>query len=232
MKKWMLSPFLLAAAFANAQPVVQPLASGDYWTLDAYASRLPALAAKTTFPLTVGFTNGYIGISNLTASRLVGENEVAWTLGTMQNAKQVVVQWSRDAQTFEQATVIHLESTANNRFVFRHRLDDNRLVYYRLGIVTGAGTIAYTPAVQVLDEEYTTKIYPTEVRGSTVYVQTGRAFEKLQVVNSGGQSVFEKGIKGQTGTLTVGLPALQKGIYFVRLLAANTPQHVQRILVQ
>ncbi|GAA4741161.1 T9SS type A sorting domain-containing protein [Flavisolibacter ginsenosidimutans] len=231
MKKTILIPFLLAAAIVNAQPIVQPISSGDYWQIDQWAAQMPRLATKTTFPLTVQFTNGYIGINNLSANRLVGENEIVWNIGAWNNAANFVVEWSRDAQTFQQAGVVHLESVNGGRYVFRHRFEDNRLVYYRIGIVTGANTIAYSPAVQVAEEEYTTKIFPTEVKGSTFYIQTGQAFEKLQVVNSAGQAVYEKGISGQTGTITIGLPPLNTGVYFVRLLSGDRPQHVQRIVV-
>lgn len=231
MKKMMFFPILFAVTFANAQPIVQPISSGDYWQIDQWASQLPRLATKITFPLTVQFTNGYIGINNLYANRLVGENEIVWNIGAWSNATNFVVEWSHDAQTFERAGIVHLESVNGGRYVFRHRLDDTRLVYYRIGIVTGANTIAYSPAVQIAEEQYSTKVFPTEVKGSTFYIQTAQTFEKLQVVNSAGQSVYEKGLDGQTGTITIGLPPLQTGIYFVRLLSKNVPQHVQRIMV-
>lgn len=232
MKKTILLPLLLAVALANAQPIVQPVASGDYWQTDQYASRLPKLATKATFPLTVQFTNGYIGINNLQANRLVGENEIVWNIGMQNNATNFVVEWSRDGQAYERAAIVRLESANAGRYVFRHTFTDNKLVYYRIGIVTAANTIAYSPAVQLATEEYTTKVYPTNVKGGTFYVQTGQPFEKLQVLNSSGQAVYEKVISGQTGTITIGLPAaLQTGIYFVRLFSFNSQQHVQRIVV-
>ena len=91
--------------------------------------------------------------------------------------------------------------------------------------------LAYTPAVQLTDEEGTTKVFPTVVTGSTFYVQTGQPYERLQVVNSFSQPVYEKGLDSQSGTITVGLPSLPRGVYFVRLLSERAPQHVQRILI-
>lgn len=232
MKNVILFKLLLLASFLQAQPIVQPIASGDYWQIDEYAARLPQLATKTTFPLILQFTNGHIGINSLVANRLVKENEIVWNTGAASNAKNFVVEWSRDGQTFERATVIRLDQANNGRYVFRHPFETDYLVYYRIGIVTGANTIAYTPAVQVLDEEYTTKVYPTVVKGGTFYIQTAQAFEKLQVLNSASQAVYEKGLVNQTGTITIGLPNLQTGVYFVRLLSAQRPQHVQRIVVE
>jgi hypothetical protein len=115
--------------------------------------------------------------------------------------------------------------------VFRHQFTDRNLVYYRLAFVRDGQVLAYTPAVQVADAEASTKVFPTLVKGSTFYIETGRPYEKLEVLNSASQAVYQKGLGNQTGTITVGLPALQRGIYFVRLLSDRTPQHVQRIMV-
>lgn len=232
MKNVILLSLLLSATFANAQPIVQPVSSGDYWRIDDYQNRLPELAIKTTFPATLQFTNGYVGINDFYVNRLVGQNEIVWNTGTARNVADYVVEYSRDLRTFERAGIVKLESVNNGRYVFRHPYTDKQLIYYRIGIVTGANTIAYTPAVQVLDVEFSTRVFPTLVKGSTFYIETGQPYEKLQVVNSGGQAVYEKGINGQTGTVTVGLPSLPTGTYFVRLLSDRLPQHVQRILVE
>ena len=230
----LLVKLLLATSILNAQPIVQPISSGDYWRTDEYQSRLPELANKTTFPTTVNFTNGYAGINSFEVNRLIGANEIIWNVGTVQNVSDFVIEWSRDLKTFERAGVVQLAGTDNgNRYVFKHMFDDNKLVYYRIGFVSGGQVLAYTKAVQVLDDEFTTKIFPTIVKGSTFYIQSGKAFEKVQVVNSSGQSMYEKGLDGTTGSITIVLPSsLQKGIYFVRLLSANQPQHVQRIMIE
>lgn len=233
MKKVLLSMLLLTVIIVNSQPIVQPVASGDYWQIDEYENRLPELAAKTTFPATINFTNGYAGINAFYVNRQIGQNEIIWNVGTAKNVSNYVVEFSRDLRTFERAGVINLERVEGGRFVYKHLINDRNLIYYRIGIVTGASTIAYTPAVQVLDDEYSIKVFPTIVKGSTFYIETGQPFEKLQIVNSGSQAVYEKGINGQTGTITIGLPSLlPKGIYFVRLLSTNRPQHVERIMVE
>jgi hypothetical protein len=136
-------------------------------------------------------------------------------------------------RTFEQAGIVQLLRTEPaTDYVFRHQFVDRNLVYYRLAFVRDGQVLAYTPAVQLADEEATTKVFPTLVKGSTFYIETGRPYEKLEVLNSASQAVYQKGLGNQTGTITVGLPALQRGIYFVRLLSDRTPQHVQRIMVE
>ncbi|RYZ48984.1 MAG: hypothetical protein EOO14_21350, partial [Chitinophagaceae bacterium] len=181
MKNVIFLKLLLMATIANTQPVIQPISSGDYWQIDEFQNRLPELANKTTFPATLNFTNGFVGITNFYVNRLTGENEIVWNVGTAQNVSNYVIEWSRDLRNFERAAVVRLETANNGRYTFRHSFYDKQPVYYRIGIVTGANTITYTPAVQVLEEEASTRIFPTVVQGSTFYIQTARAFEKLQV---------------------------------------------------
>jgi len=233
MKKVMFCTLILAGLAAHSQPIVQPVASGDYWRIDEYKQRLPELANQNTFPRTISFSNGYAGLSNVKANRIIGANELYWTISGAQNVTDFYVEYSRDMHRFEQAGIVKLHRVEpGNSYVFRHQFNDPSLVYYRLALVRDGQILAYTPAVQVLDEEARTKVFPTVVQGSTFYIETGTPYEKLDVVNTASQSVYQKGLGNQTGTITVGLPSLPKGIYFVRLLSDRAPQHVQRILVQ
>jgi hypothetical protein len=233
MKKVIIFTLLLAGYAARSQTIIQPVSSGDYWRIDDYQRRLPELANTTTFPRTISFPNGYVGVSNVWANRLVGENEIYWTLAGAQNVTDFYIEYSRDMHNFEQAGVVRLARTeAGTNYVFRHKFNDRNLVYYRLAMVRDGNVLAYTPTVRVAEEEASTKVYPTYVQGSTFYVQTGQSYERLQVVNSNSQPVYEKGLGRQSGTITVGLPSLPRGVYFVRLLSDRVPQFVQRIMIE
>ena len=232
MKKVMIFMLLISALAAHSQTIIQPISSGNYWQIDDYQRRLPELANENTFPRTISFPNGSIGIANVKANRIVGANEISWTIAGAQNLTDFYVEYSRDMHNFEQAGIVNLVRTSNGAdYTFRHQFTDRNLVYYRLALVRNGQIVAYTPAVQLLDEEYRTKIFPTVVTGSTFYIQTAQPYERLQVVNSGSQTVYEKGLDNQTGTVTVGLPSLHTGVYFVRLLSKNAPEHMQRIVV-
>jgi hypothetical protein len=231
MKKVMLFTLLLAGFAVHSQTLIQPVSSGDYWRIDDYQRRLPELANPNTFPRTISFSNGYLGVSNVWANRIIGANEIHWVLSGVQNVSDFYVEYSRDMHNFERAGLVHLLQAGNNEYVFRHSFIDDRQVYYRLALVQDGRVLAYTPAIQLANEVNTTKVFPTVVQGSTMYVQTANAYDKLQVINGASQSVYEKPLDKQTGTITVGLPSLPRGVYFVRLLSRNAPQHVQRILV-
>ena len=232
MKKVMIFTFLVAAFAARSQTIIQPVSSGNYWQIDDYQRRLPELANDNTFPASISFPNGSIGVANVKANRIIGANEISWSIAGAQNVTDFYVEYSRDMRNFERAGIVNLVRAENGTdYTFRHQFTDRNLVYYRLAFVRNGQVLAYSPAVQLLDEEYRTKIFPTVVTGSTFYVQTAHPYERLQVVNSGSQTVYEKGLDNQTGTVTVGLPSLPSGVYFVRLLSRNAPQHMQRIVV-
>lgn len=229
----MIFTFLIAALAARSQQnIIQPVSSGDYWRISDYNQRLPELANANTFPQTIQFPNGYVGVGNVKANRTNGNNEIRWTIAGAQNVSGFAVEFSRDGRNFEQAGQVYLHGAeGGNDYIFRHVFSDESLVYYRLALVRSGQVLAYTPAVQLLDEEVRTKVFPTNVTGSTFYVQSGQPFERLQVVNEASQTVYEKGLANESGTVTVGLPSLPKGIYFVRLISDGAPQHVQRIFV-
>lgn len=232
MKKMMFVTLLLAGMAGYAQPITQPISSGDYWQIDDYQRRLPELANQNTFPRLISFPNGSIGVNNVKVNRIIGANELHWTIAGQQNVSDFYIEYSRDMRTFERAGMVHLlRADSPSDYVFRHQFNDRSLVYYRLALVRDGRVLAYTPAVQVLDEERTTKVFPTLVKGSTFYIQAGQPFEKLEVINSASQTVYQKGLGNQTGTITIGLPSLPQGIYFVRLLSDRTAQHVQRIMI-
>ncbi|MDQ3279322.1 MAG: hypothetical protein M3Q06_13415, partial [Bacteroidota bacterium] len=132
MKKVMFFSLLLAGLAAQSQPILQPPASGDYWRTDEYRQRLPELANQNAFPRTISFANGYAGVSNVKANRIIGANEIYWTLSGAQNITGFFVEYSRDMHRFEQAGIVQLLRTdGEDNYVFRHRFNDRGLVYYR-----------------------------------------------------------------------------------------------------
>lgn len=75
--------------------------------------------------------------------------------------------------TFENAGQVQpLHTDAGSNYVFRHPVNDQNLVYCRRAIVCDRKTLAYAPAVQLPDEESCTRVFPTQVTGSTIYVET------------------------------------------------------------
>lgn len=238
MKRVMFTTVLAASLVgAMAQPSVQSLATGDYWRIQEYNRKLQEFANEKVFraPVrNVEFPSGSATVISPDATRYSGINEVTWETGPHTNVSAFVVEFSHNNQDFIRAGLVGLHQTDDgNRYAFRHRLYDEDLVYYRIGLVNTHGVItAYTPSVQLRDEAQRTRVYPTVVRTGNLFVQTGVPYERMQVLNSNSQVVYDKALGDNTGTLEFTLPQLPAGIYFVRLLSDKQYPHVQKIMVQ
>ncbi len=231
---FILSIFITAAA--AAQPIVQPLSSGDYWRLEEYNRKLREFANTRTLDpsVNVQFPASSISFGNMKATRLTGENEIAWEARSVTNGARLFVEYSRNKEDFERAGEVYLQRAEDgNRYVFRHPFNDSRLVYYRVAVINSRGrVVAYSPIVQLSDAEFSTRIFPTVIKGSTFHVQAAEPYELLQVVASDSKVVFQKPLDKVTGTINIGLPILPSGIYFVRLTSADRPQFVQKVFVE
>lgn len=236
--KQLISILFISMAFAaGAQPIVQPLASGDYWRIREYNQKLQEFANRTVMEApAVGlrYPSGYAVVADLEAQRQTGFNEISWHAVPVSNISGFLIEYSRNNRDFERAGVVNLYDTKNSQqYVFEHRFYDDRPVYYRIGIIDNNSIVtAFTPGVELRREGFSTKIYPTQVRNHEVFLQTMEPFERLQVLNSAGQAVYEKALGDATGTLHINLPTLAAGIYFIRLVRPDGDPHVQKIFVE
>jgi hypothetical protein len=239
MENFFFLPILVLALSSSAQQWVQPLASGDYSRIEEWNRKLREFANTRVFnepTERITFPSGSVAIHDLEATRTTGVNEVSWAASPGTNVSMFFVEYSRDNINFERVGDVGQYRTENgNRYVYKHPFNDNSLVYYRVAVVNKNGMVAaFSPSVQLADAEYRTRIFPTVVQNSQFHVQIGQdqPYEKLQVTNSLGQSVYEKGIHDVTGTITIGLPSLPAGTYFVRLLSDKRQPEIQKIMIQ
>jgi hypothetical protein len=235
MKNQLLFLSIFVSVVAGAQPIVQPLSSGDYWRVEEYNQKLREFAYNNAriSPI-ITYQEASEPVQAIRVTRVNGVNEVEWPAVAIKGVLRYVIEYSRDNHTYEPAGEVYYGRTFDgDKYLFKHPIFDSRQLWYRVGIVNlNNNVVAYSPPALMTEEEFTTKVFPTAVKGNTFYVQVGHPFEKLQVFNAMDQSVYEEGLHSRTGLVTVVLPTLPKGIYFVRLVSDKQPQFVQRILVQ
>ncbi|MGV3527804.1 MAG: T9SS type A sorting domain-containing protein [Flavisolibacter sp.] len=237
MKQLFSIIFSTLSIIAVAQPIVQPLASGDYWRIREYNQKLQEFANRTVMEApAVGmrYPSGFAIVADLDAQRKTGYNEISWHDAPVSNVFGYLIEYSRNNHDFEKAGVVNLYDTKNTeQYVFKHRFYDDRPVYYRIGIIDNNGiVVAFTPGVELRSEGLATRIYPTQVRNHEIFVQTAEPFERLQVLNSAGQAVYEKALADATGTLRISLPVVTAGIYFIRLTRPDGDPYVQKVMVE
>ncbi len=151
--------------------------------------------------------------------KLAGENELTWVTGQEQNTARFLVQYSLDGRNFDEAGVVEATRIeSGSSYAFRHARSGSESIYYRLAIVDDDGAIAYSNLIQVPGDAATGKIYPTIVRDHRLNIVAPAPASALQVINGNGVIVFQKPLGNFTGTLSVQLPFLPKGVYFVNVL--------------
>lgn len=156
-----------------------------------------------------------VTLQAFTARQRVDGNELQWRVAAAEPIAKYVVEYSTDGTQF--ITVGEVAAAGpSHTFVHAGRL--NSAAFYRLQIFEKNGSRSYSSIVKINSRGGKSHIYPTLVRNSQFTVATDIPLQKVQLLNSTGNLVFEKNMNGVTGQILVQLPSLQAGIYFVRLI--------------
>ncbi|HEX5023926.1 MAG TPA: T9SS type A sorting domain-containing protein, partial [Agriterribacter sp.] len=75
------------------------------------------------------------------------------------------------------------------------------------------------------------KIYPTLISNGRVNINSANRVDKIQLFNASGKLVFSSNMQGANGYFSIALPALQKGVYIIRLTGRDLEKN-QKIIVQ
>jgi hypothetical protein len=75
------------------------------------------------------------------------------------------------------------------------------------------------------------RIYSTVLQNNTLQLTTNIPLEKLRVINSAGAQVYDNNLGGRQGYISMTLPALPKGMYFVTMTGKDFIK-TERIIIQ
>jgi len=152
-------------------------------------------------------------ITSLKVDRFNGYNEVQWGAVGEQDTRRFVAEYTMDGRDFQTAGEL---APLNGSYGLKHYTFETRPMIYRLRIEKKDGSFYYTDAT-LLDgvaKTFTT-IYPTTVRGNVINVIAGVPAERATIVGMEGQNIFSKELGGLTGSFTMAIPGLKKGIYWI-----------------
>ena len=159
-----------------------------------------------------------VTLSSFTAKRSGGFNELKWTTATEQNTARFIIEFSLNGNSFSSAGAVAASRNENgSAYSFRHNYNSNGTVYYRLAIQDDDGSTKYSTVLRVAGTHDGTRIYPTVVRDRIINLSLEQPAGLLRVINTNGSRVFEKNLNNASGSLTVSLPHLNRGIYFVQV---------------
>ncbi len=159
-----------------------------------------------------------VTLTSFTAKRSGGFNELKWTTATEQNTARFIIEFSLNGNSFSSAgAVAASRNETGSAYSFRHNYNSNGTVYYRLAIQDDDGSVKYSTVLRVAGSHDGTRIYPTVVRDRIINLSLEQPAELLRVMNTNGSRVFEKNLNNARGSMTISLPHLNRGIYFVQV---------------
>jgi glucose/arabinose dehydrogenase len=172
-----------------------------------------------------------ITLINFSAKQFAGYNEIRWVTSFEQNADRYVIEYSRDGFTFSEAgNVMARNSSTGDSYMFRHNTNNAGKTFYRLQMKDLDGSSRYSSVVVVGDNSKNVRIYSSVLRSHNLELTGNIPLDKLSVYNTNGVEVYTNTLNGTQGYISIQLPPLVKGMYFVRLQGENMVK-TERILI-
>jgi hypothetical protein len=147
------------------------------------------------------------------AARFNGYNDIEWTALAEQDTRKYIIEYSINGVDYTSAGEL---MAGQGSYHLKHNLSDERPLLYRVKAEQLNGKYFYSASIilkGIPDEPV--KIYPTIITGSIVNVIAQWPVEKISIYSEGGAQVLIKDMGGKTDRMTVGLPGLGKGLYFI-----------------
>lgn len=142
--------------------------------------------------------------------------ELRWTTTAEEPETKFVVEYSTDGLRFTKAGEVAATGAATgSSYSFVHSFTAAVPLYYRLQVVEANSRYRYSFIVKIVGRSVAVQVYPTVVRDGKFQVNSSGRIKQVQVLNSSGLLVMKKRIGQPDSLLTVQLPPLAKGLYFV-----------------
>ena len=152
-------------------------------------------------------------VRSLTVNRFNGYNEVQWGAIGEQDTRRYIAEYTTDGRDYQSAGEL---APINGFYGLKHYTFETGPMIYRIRIEKKDGSFYYSEAT-LLDgiAKTFTSIYPTTVRGNVINVIAGVPAERATIVGMEGQNIFSKELGGLTGSFTMAIPGLKRGIYWI-----------------
>ena len=152
-------------------------------------------------------------IARVSAERANGYNEITWTALRENDVRKYIIEYSTNGIDFQSAGEM---VTGNGSYTFRHHLFDDRPVIYRIKMEQMNNRFFYSPGVLLFGlTNSPVRIFPTILEGNMINLNSYWPVERINVFSSNGVQVFAKDLNGQKDYISLVLPSLSKGIYWM-----------------
>lgn len=173
-------------------------------------------------------------LKQFTAKAFTGYNEIKWTTAAELNMAAYEIEYSTTGVNYQNAgRVTPLNNGGENGYSFRHIITAAfSKIFYRLKIIDNSGRVTYsTVLVLGKKDNALVRIYPNPLTGDHCTVISERAIEEIILYTVEGCKVFAKRMNNVSGTVSIPLPELQNGVYFMQI-KLNDELVNKKILIQ
>ena len=175
-----------------------------------------------------------VRLSTFSGMRNSGYNQLKWKTSSEINTIRFNIEYSLNASSYSSAGSVAASGFSNGgNYSFRHMVDNQQDIFYRLAIEDNNGSIKYSNIIRIAgSRQRKVIVYPTVLNSPVLNLDlNGLAIKNIQVVNSSGIQVFKKDISTASGKVIMTLPQLATGIYLVKLRGEALEQ-IEKIIIQ
>ena len=160
-----------------------------------------------------------------------GKNLLQWTTSTENNSDYFNIERSNNAQSFE--TIGRVKASGFSSSAVKYNFTDadplKGINYYRLAMIDKDGRLEYSKIISISAEvNHNIDITYIDLSSATNRISLSVNSTKMQkadlsIIDISGRTIFISGLLLQKGsnTITKSIPALSKGIYYVKLFTAD-----------
>jgi hypothetical protein len=147
-----------------------------------------------------------------------GFNELKWTTDAEIDINKYIIEFSSDGRNYQSAGEILAMYPSGGSYAFNHFINVNGSLLYRLRIEETTGRFYYSPVIRLGEAEGgKVQVYPTVVTNNSVNIIASDPVERVTMFTTEGRQVMSKVMNGQDGYFPVNLPALSKGMYYLKI---------------
>lgn len=198
---------------------------GNLFALSLYTNQVFRLVLPVVTPL---------NLISFSGKAVSGSNDLTWIAESEQALDKYIVEYSTDGRNYLVAGEVAARNTGNrNTYTFKHVINSNGPVLYRLRITEQTGSAKYSAIITLGSKDRLgIKLYPTIAVNNTVNIISAEPIRKIVFVNSDGKQVWWQDMNGANGYFSISFPALPKGLYLVRLSTEGNTTQTEKIVVQ
>jgi hypothetical protein len=152
-------------------------------------------------------------VTALNAERGIGYNDISWQTAAEDNVRKYIVEYSMDGINFQSAGEV---ISGKGVYSFRHQMMDPFPALYRIKMEQLNDRFFYSSSILLSGADINpVRIYPTIIQGNSLNVNAYWPIEKIVITTAGGVQVYTQAMNNKRDYISIVLPSLAKGMYWL-----------------